>query len=203
MDTTVVDIGSDRLYAVDISHPDGSSARFSRKSRAIKDYELADIPPGQTVRSVALLTSMATALSGLRFDDVSAATVNVLPDSGRTTAVYRAVDGLEIELATATIDGAPWSAVRARYNPEAVLADDTAVPPTATESAAPAQDEPAEQPSAAQVQAEVDAINARVGGWVYRLPDFKISMATKKFADLLKPAESPSATSQANPQATP
>jgi hypothetical protein len=178
MDTMVIDIGADRLHAVTITQPDGGEVAFSRKNRAIKDYELANIPEGQTVRSIALLTSMATALSGARFDDVSAISVLTLPAQGRTVAVYQAVDGLEIEVTTAPIEGTPWSTVRARYNPQAVL------PAEAAQETAP---EPI--PATAEIQAEADAINARTGPWLYRFPDFKVSMLTKKFAELVKPAD--------------
>ena len=41
------------------------------------------------------------------------------------------------------------------------------------------------------VQTEAEAINARLGGWIYTLPGYKTEQFTRRLQDLLAPASSP------------
>ena len=47
--------------------------------------------------------------------------------------------------------------------------------------------EPEKRKSFDEVKAEADQLNARLGNWVYALPDFKAEQLTKKLEDLLQP----------------
>ncbi len=181
MDTGIVDIPADRIYAVEIVQPDGSTAAIARTSREVKDYALADLPPGQEARSLALLTSLGTALGALRFEDVAAAGKVAFPDAGASRASYRTFDGLVIDVSIAKVDGRDWARIAARFDPAAALA-----PPAADAAATPAA--PAD--AGDKVSAEAAAINARLSPWLYALPEFKVSMMTKKKDELLKPVGS-------------
>lgn len=189
MDTAIVDIDSDRIRAFSIAHADGETVSVRRHSRDVKDYELEQVPPGQEVRSLALLTSLGTALEQLRFDDVAAASERPLPPDAATRATYRTFDGLVVQARIAEIDGRHWAVFSARQDPEALAAAEAAPDAGDTASAAdPAKpaaeaDEPHNAEAIAQ---EAAAINERVAPWVYALPDFKAAMLTKRTADLVR-----------------
>jgi hypothetical protein len=58
----------------------------------------------------------------------------------------------------------------------------------------PAQAERYTSPDAAgfdTVRKEAEAINARLGGWIYTLPGYKTEQFTRRLQDLLAPAASP------------
>ena len=90
-------------------------------------------------------------------------------DAGEPAAVveYRTFDGLLVRVTGIERDDASWITLEAS-------ADAAAAP---AEGAAPTTD-PA---------AEAERINAKVGGWRYKVASFQYDQITRRMSDLLKP----------------
>lgn len=186
MDTMILNVDPNRIYHYTIAHPGTPPIEVRRQSRDVKDYALTSAPAGTTARSLALLTSQATALNELRFEDVAKAGSITLPDDA-TVATYRTFDGLVVEAHIATIDGRSWCALTARYDPEAVYLPPT--PPAAGADGQGAAGAPAGNGD--KVRTEAAELQQRLSQWVYALPEFKASMMTKTLDALIKPADAP------------
>ena len=107
-------------------------------------------------------------------------------------ARFETFDGLVVEASTYKLP----AGVRVRFNASAdpALAERFAPkpaekPPTRRTAAATAPPVPdaEKRKSFDEVKAEADQLNARLGNWVYSLPDFKAEQLTKKLEDLLQP----------------
>lgn len=174
MNAIVADIDADRIRSITIRHADDERLRIERTTPEARDYRLLDTPPDMQVKSSALLSSLATAMKELRFDDVTAATGLSLPETPAVTATYRTFDGLIAQVRLFELDDARWAML------EFSMAGDADAGAAATTPAGPDE--------SADPAAQASTWNARTQGWAYRLPTFKLNMMTKRNADLLQPA---------------
>jgi hypothetical protein len=128
------------------------------------DFQLAELPKDRKLKAYGGVDSLTAALAYLSFDDVRPA--EAMPDTAKRTAITT-FDGLTV---TVTMDGG-WAHFSAAYDVGVTTAEGEAVMPKA--------------PS--DVAAEADGINARLGRWDYKLPDFKVKDLTPALNDLLEP----------------
>lgn len=181
MDRFVADISGQRVSEVRIEAPGKTTVVLKRASREATDLELQDIPADSVPRSQAVLNSLGTALAELRFDDVDAAPATEFPVQSTTIATLRTFDGL---VATVHLVTTPGAATRARFEFAYDAAGATADAPAA--AATPASDDAeAQKPKRKPVGEEAQELAQRVRGWVYTLPEFKVSMLTRRFEDLI------------------
>jgi hypothetical protein len=181
------DIAGERIRLVEITHADGERLRVERSARGA-ELALIDLPAGRELKSPVVLGRMGTVLEGMFADGVCAADKVQFPaDAARSTILT--FDGLTAEVTAARIDGAALAKFAFRY--DSLAAGETAPPP---EEIPPAESDASEKPD---VAAEVAALNARVEGWCFEIPDYRFELFTRRVADLLqdkdaaKPAESP------------
>ena len=98
----LVDLPSSRIAAVEIT-TDGKTLRAFRDDPAQTDFQVANLPRGRELSSPAAANGLASALTGLRFDDVLPA-AGVAPGAATVHALrYIAFDGL-------LVNGEAWSA---------------------------------------------------------------------------------------------
>ena len=102
------------------------------------------LPPGTRILRETAVSELASALEYLTFDDVAPASDVDL--TGGTLAEYTTFDGLVVGVRLKRVAGEYWARFHARF-------------------------EPGED--AREAQRESEAINARFGGWAYRLPGHK------------------------------
>jgi hypothetical protein len=141
---------------------------------------------------------IGNALRELKLDDVAPATDAGVPPSSVTE--FRTFDGLVVTV-TSTLDGdLPWLTFAARaVTPAAPAPADAAAEDESSDAAAaeePSEAAPESPPEAApsaapaaDPTARAAAINARVGGWRYRIPEYQHGQLTRRWADLLKAPE--------------
>ena len=161
LETTIVDISSDEIVEVNISHPDGESVRISRISVDDGDFTLDGIPDGKEIKSNWTVNSLAGALGSLNLDAVTRHSGS-LPDS---VVHYQAIaaDGLKVDAFWYELDEAGETSAWVVIEPGLLDAES----------------------AASETVARADEIRQRVEGWAYRVTDYKFDAATKRLDDLL------------------
>lgn len=213
LDAEVMDIGSDEVRSVRIEHPDGDVILLSKSSPDATQFNVDNIPEGRTLTFPSVGNSIGAALASLELDDVQPA-VDFSPSAPPTVARFETFDDLVVEARTWRADDGHRVAFSASAVPPAdggsspaVTADDADPDNTAGnasrvddevgEGAAngkdaadsnppPGSEEGSDGSGPAESAAErAAAINARLGAWVYQLPDFKTDQLIKRMSDLL------------------
>jgi hypothetical protein len=180
----IVDVPSADVQSVTITHSDGEVIAISKASAAETSFTVAGIPAGRELSYPSVANVIGNALRELKLEDVAPAAE---PSTPASITEFRTFAGLVVTV-TATLDGdTAWLTFAARAEPAVAAAPAGA----ATADAAGAAAEPAagEAPNAAAAEdpvAAAAAINARVTGWRYRIPDYQRGQLTRRWADLLK-----------------
>jgi hypothetical protein len=200
LEPDVVDIPSKRVRRVSITHADGETIVIDKASRDLTDFTVEDVPAGRDLSYASVGNGIAAVLAKLQLEDVRAA----VDAPAETTTVFDTWNGLRIT-AKVTPDGDDaWIAFSAEAVPVQNTAepapdnggtadgetdtsgsgdDDTAAKATGGEKAPDAK--PAEaSPPAPDVQAA--EINKRLGGWQYKVADYKKNLLTRRWKDILK-----------------
>lgn len=175
----VLDIDSARIHAVTITHADGETLRVEKAAPDATGYALADIPAGRELQYATILDSMPGLLTDLQLDDVSKG--EPTPDPGSlSSARFETFDGLVVEVDVIETGDGRQAAID--VSADASLADRFA-------PADGAEVGTGDQISFAAVTEEADELDARLGGWLYTLPSFKLEQLTRRTDDLLKPLD--------------
>lgn len=151
LDSGIVDVANDRVKRIERTLPGGDSLIVFKNASEDKDFQVEGKPEGMTLKATDV-AALGRALSGLRLTDVLPAGDREIPESKAAKVRYTTFDGLVVEFSMAKIDDNIWASFKA-----------------STETGADAK-----------VKAEADAINKRVDGWVYQVPDYKVEGLLKK-----------------------
>ena len=184
VDAAIIDVRSDRVRDVTITHADGEVVRISKASAELANFDVADVPEGRELSYPGVANVVGNALRELKLEDVEPADATA-PEQP-TIVEYRTFDGLVVRVTGFERDDASWIALEA-----SAAATQPAPPPAAAtpadgaaageSAAAPATTEPAADPSA-----EAARINAKVGGWRYKIAGFQYDQMTRRMTELLK-----------------
>ncbi|MEX0706798.1 MAG: DUF4340 domain-containing protein [Woeseia sp.] len=202
LDAQVINIPPADVQSVSIEHADGEAIRFSKASRDEGSFSVADIPADRELTYPGVVNGIAGVLRDLTLDDVQTQPDD-LPAPGTTTS-FTTFDGLAVTVQRFPVDSADWFSITASITtpPEG---DDTTAPPDdaanepagdsgtgepASNTAEPADggetgNEPS-APASEPPESLATAINARTGGWLYRLPDSKGNLLQRRWDDILK-----------------
>ena len=146
VDAVIIDVRGERVREVTITHADGEVLRLSKASAELANFEVADVPEGRELSYPGVANVIGNALRELNLEDVAPAAE--APADGATivpTVVeYRTFDGLVIRI-TGTESG-----------------DESWISLVASADA-----------GAADATAEAARINAKVGGWRYKIAGFQ------------------------------
>jgi cell division septation protein DedD len=185
VDTVIVDVRGDRVRQATITHADGEVVSISKTGPELTNFEVAAIPTGRELSYPGVANTIGNALRELNLEDVEPAGLN--PPVDPTIVEYRTFDGLVVRITGVKRNDESWVSFEASVDAE--QAAQAAAPPPA-EPAAPAADgaAPAAAPAAATPDpaAEAESINAKVGGWRYKIAGFQYDQMTRRMADLLK-----------------
>lgn len=206
----IVDIPPTDIRSARIRHADGETIRIRKESADETNYQLVDVPEGREPSYPSVANPIAGVLSNLQLEDVrpAAASGDAEPSA---TASLTTFGGLVIDLdvwreepdeaAGDEATPAVWVALEASASEPAEDDGEAPTPDPAAEGPADADtdeaaDPAAEPPATAAGETEspdpreqAAAINERVAGWQYRLPDYKARQLTRRREDLLKAAE--------------
>lgn len=163
IEPNVLHVDTDRVQQATLQIGRERPRIATKATRATTDFAVTGLGPGQKLRSAAAANGVAAGLIALQADDVRRADDNRGPASARAT--YRTFDGLEVEV-QGWIDGDErWIATQARF--DAALAARHADEPI------PEQGVNLPRRTPEQVQQEVERINNRANGWIYRVAEYK------------------------------
>ncbi|NIM68884.1 MAG: DUF4340 domain-containing protein [Xanthomonadales bacterium] len=173
-DRDIVDVPSAGVAEAEIIHPDGDWVLVRKLSADDTDFTLENMPEGRELQSAWAANSLGGMLAGLRLEDVRPE--QELDWSEAVKVRVLQFSGVEVIADAITQDEGHWLRLRAAL-PEA--------------AAQPATGEAVEADATAGgvTPDRAAAINARVAGWAYRIPEYKYTAMTKRLADLLKTEE--------------
>ena len=175
VDARIIDVRGERVREVTITHADGEVVKLSKESSELANFDVATVPQGRELSYPGVANVVGNALRELNLEDVRP---SAEPAEGEQTVVeYRTFDGLVVRIVGVEREDENWITIEASADPA-----QAAAPP----AAAPA-DGAAAAPPAADPSAEAERINAKVGGWRYKIASFQYDQMTRRMADLLKP----------------
>lgn len=166
LDPTIVDLARERVFRVTLSPAAGAAFSLSRANAQAQDFILDAIPKGRHMVSETAGNAIGAALSEFTLQDVRPRTEVDFKRPAR--AVFETFDGLVVTVHTVEVKDGHWVRVAAE-----------AKKPRAKVTNAKAPD----------VAAEAKAINARVGAWAYRVPDWKAALFARSLDSLLAEPE--------------
>ena len=175
LEADIVDIDTERVRRITIT-PDGDKPIIIGKEKSSDNFfTVANVPEGFKAKSRATVSSLGALLLSLRFEDVIAAShVAEATPRGKVEAVT--FDGLTATLERYDYQDNEYVKFSFSYNADDAIAESSG------------DDEASEdQQEAPSVAEEVEQLNARTTGWLYKLPDFKMRMLDKRLSDLIEP----------------
>ena len=140
-------------------------------------------PTGRELSYPGVANVIGNALRELNLEDVEPAAA--APAEQPTIVEYRTFDGLVVRVTGVERNDESWISFEASVDAEQAAQAAAAVrrPQPAAEGAAAA----APRPRRPIPSAEAARINAKVGGWRYKIAGFQYDQMTRRMADLLKP----------------
>jgi hypothetical protein len=108
----VIDIAASRIASVDITQPDGKSVRIAKAAEGDANFKLDDVPKGREPGSDYTVDGPASALAGLRFEDVVPAKDAPAPDKP-LKARFATFDGLVVDVTAWEKDGKDYASFAA------------------------------------------------------------------------------------------
>ena len=169
----IVDIDAADVRAATIRYGDGETIRIVKDAPDDSDFRVPDLPDGRELSYPTVANSIGGALNDLQLDDVRRAGAADVA----TTTEFETFDGLYITLQTIQADDETWIALNAAVAETRLVPDET----EADEPAGADAEDQAPEPAA-----EAAAINERVLGWQYRIPEYKANQLTRRWDDILK-----------------
>lgn len=200
LDKDFLEVDPKRVRSLRISHPDATTLRLAKEKPDADDFTLVNLPTGTEVESQFAVNNMVSTISSLSFDDVKPKSEITFDDQSVVTAVLETFDGLEVTMTLLPKDEKHYVTVSAAFKNDLIWkpeseegantekqAEETqeAEKAESEETAAPEPEKPEIKPEA-EVKAEIEALNKRVGEWVYVIPKFRAETILKKPEALIK-----------------
>lgn len=154
----------------------GEVIHVERASRSEEKFTLAELPAGRELADATIHQRLLHTLANWTLDDVKKA--EGFDMGGAVVGTFTTFDGVVYTTRCVKKDGKYWATVGVAYDPAA---------------AAPrgAGDAPLPEDHDAAVRKDVDAVNAKVSGWVYQIAEHKGKELCATLESLLKPLAAP------------
>lgn len=162
LERAVLDIPPEEIRSLEIARPDGDVLQIDRDELGI--FRISNLPEGRAPSGPTAAEALARVLSGLRLDDVRAATA-ADPGSEPVRAAFRLTDGVQIEALS-------WESISAQQGAAYWVALSARAAPDAPEA-----------------QARANHLNEQLASWHYRFPAWKHEQLTRRLEDLLQPLD--------------
>ncbi|MGD8346654.1 MAG: DUF4340 domain-containing protein [Lysobacterales bacterium] len=172
LDREIIDIPEGEVVEASVLHPDGESVVVKKISADDENFELQDVPDGFEPKSAWTVDALAGGLSALELDAV--APVNDLDWASETRYRVVTADGLDLVARLVEIPGAGEEA-----DPAFWMRLEAGLYTTAIGSAG-------NSPETAQ---RAEAVNQRVRGWAYRIPQYRYDNMTRRMDHFLQEIE--------------
>lgn len=194
VERNVLEIRNERVKGATITHPAAGDApaevvSVSRASDKETAFAIANMPPGMKPKDEFAASRVAQALSFLTLEGVKPAAEIDFNAPGAVRGVFECFDGTSVAVTMVEQGGKPW----ARF--EVTHVEPPAEPPApaaAGAEATAAELTEAQKAIRESVKKDAAALQAKVAGWAYQLPEFKATQLKTRLAELLT-AETPPA----------
>lgn len=190
LDRRITAIPASRIATITITQPDGASLHLEKERAGESDFTVARVPAGRKLSFPGVGNVLGGILADLDLDAVEP-WADFKPGKLRPTlARFGTFDGLVVEVRTWQLPGGARIHLSASVD-EALAARYTPPPATAVPEpeAAVASDAiaAATRKDLAAVTAEAGELNARLAGWAYGVPSYKVEQLTRRMDELLAP----------------
>ncbi|MGI9302756.1 MAG: DUF4340 domain-containing protein [Gammaproteobacteria bacterium] len=203
----IINIAAGRVQEIRISQPGGELLTASKAGRDQQHFAVGDLPDGRELESPGSVNNLASVLGNLRLDDVKAVSEISVDEKEPVETVVSTFDGLVVTGKAFELDGKQHAAFAAKFDAEQAQRFSEEPHGEEEPSGENAEGKTGDQASAAdhdKIKKEAEQINARLGDWVFQIPNFKYENLTKKMDDLLKPLEEePESAAEAPPEDKP
>ena len=162
----ILDVKGSEVKNLTVREPSGKELRVHRASAKDKDYKLEKLPPGKPQRGQWETNQMPKALESLALEDLNTAGKVAFP-GGAYVAEFATFDGLVIHSEAAVLGPKGKKEYWARFSASA---------------------DGATGADADKVKTRAAAINARVRGFVYKVPEAVGKILTCKLVNMLEGA---------------
>jgi hypothetical protein len=177
LDTEIVDLDPARLERIEVT-PDSGAGYVVQRAAAGGPLQLADLGAGEKLKPDADLSRLAGAFARMKLEDVKPREQLDWPETGHT-AVATSLDGLEVTVHLAKIDGEPWAMLDARA---------VEMPEADPPRAAPETEEVDIAPDQAKAPPDPEQLEARLQRWAFKLPSQLFERLTKPRGDWVEDA---------------
>lgn len=196
IDTEVTRIKRDRLVGVDLIHPDGTVVQLARTEESDANLSIQNTPEGMVPSSDWITSRFSTALEFLSLEDVQP---RELPDPERAVAAtFRTKDGLVLTATSTLLPAEEGGQERLLVNLDASFDPNPPLPwagPLAPgvdpSPSLEGEEEPETALSPEEVQAEVEALNAKFADWSILLSGYRKNVFQCRMEELVKVEEPP------------
>jgi len=189
VDAQIIDVRSDRVRSVTITHAGGEVVSIAKDTPELANYDVANVPNGRELLYPGVANVVGNALRELNLEDVEPVDANAAQQP--TIAEFRTFDGLVVRATGSKRGDDSWVTFEASVDAEqAARAAAAAAPPSPAAPPADGAAAPAAAPAATpppDPAAEAARINAKVGGWRYKIAAYQYDQMTRSMSDLLKP----------------
>ena len=171
MSRPLLEIPRERIRSVTVTPADAPALAISKSSPSDEYFSVMGLAPDADIKRYQL-DRLAGSLAALEFGDVMPADSLSLsmPSWGR--AVFQTFDGLVVEMALTGDGEYVWATLASRADPD-----------TDGGTGSDESDEVGVRPDVAR---EAEEINARVGGWAYRLPTPAAEQLLMRIEDVVR-----------------
>jgi len=205
LDKQIIKLEAQRVRQVVIRHPDGEVLTVAKQEEGDAHFAVQDPPADRELIWEGVADSVGGALAWLSLEDVGPDLVD-FDQQAATVAEFTCFDGYVVTVETVEVDGKTYLRLHGALDESQradaeIVGPEPAEPEPQAEAEAPEGDEAAadseetEEPedqgkTADEVRAEAEALNEKVGAWIYEIPGYRATNLRKRMAELLKPLES-------------
>ncbi|MYC27821.1 MAG: DUF4340 domain-containing protein [Nitrospira sp. SB0662_bin_26] len=199
LDEELTQIETKRVRRLIVTHPDKTRLVVEKARPTDLNYQVGNVPQGLEIESQFTVNNIVSTVTSLSLDDVKPRSEVPFDGQPVVTAVFETFDGLQGIVQLFPKDENNYVTISAVFNADLVWKPEPereSEPQAGQQSDGDTQDKEAdtnpEQPkikSEAEVKAEIEALNKRVGDWVYVIPKFRADTLLKKPQDLLKTSD--------------
>ena len=196
LDKELVRIETKRVKRMRVIHSDDTRLVLEKAKPADLDYHMVDLPEGLEIQSQFTVNNVVSTVASLSLDDVNPRSEIPFDEQPVVTAVFETFDGFEGTVTLLRKDEKDYVQVSAAFRPDLIWKpepEEKSEPQAGGQPDAEAQDKEdaakPEQPEikpAAEVKAEIQALNKKAADWVYVIPKFRADAILKKPQDLIK-----------------
>ncbi len=159
----IFDVDGDRVARVSVTHPDGEKVLVGKQDAKQKNASVLNLPEGEETREKSTAAAYLRPFDDFELRDVRQAANKALAGDKTIRVEMTTFDGLTVKLAFVVEGDKVWT----------------------TLAAAGEKQESTENNTHDAVK-EAAEINARAKGWVFQIPDWKVTALKQRMADVIK-----------------